>query len=73
MPDRDDAPTPPRSPQGYEDRPGRSGPDVGDDLGGQGAEFAGDAVTGGGGGDDPAGEDAGASYLRAIGEDPAGR
>jgi hypothetical protein len=58
-----------RTPEGFEDRPGRSGPDTGDETSGEGAEFSMDATTG-----DPedavADTDAGASYLRAHGESP---
>ncbi|MCU4183573.1 hypothetical protein K6U06_04320 [Acidiferrimicrobium sp. IK] len=46
MPIRDETP-PDRDAEGNEDRPGRSGPDVGDAAGGQGAEFAGDAAAAG--------------------------
>ena len=54
---------PPRTPEGYEDRPGRSGADPGDAAGGEGAEFFHDATTG----DDPDPDPTGESYLKAHG------
>ncbi|HET9692109.1 MAG TPA: hypothetical protein VFP61_13235 [Acidimicrobiales bacterium] len=54
----------PRVPESSDDKPGRSGPDVGDAGGGEGAEFTHDATTGEG--DDP--DATGASYLKAHGE-----
>lgn len=54
---------PERSPEGCEDRPGRSGPETGDAAGGEGAEFLHDATTG----DGPDPGTTGESYLKAHG------
>ena len=56
---------PDRTPEGYEDRPGRTGV-PGDETGGQGAEFFHDATAGDGNDPDTTGE----SYLKAHGVSP---
>jgi hypothetical protein len=58
-----------RTPDGHQERHGRSGPDTGDESGGEGAEFMMDATTGLPE-DDVADADAGASYLKAQGRSP---